>query len=116
MTTILLIAINVLIYLFIKQQNRIMGLLQDIQQKAATLLSKVTAQDTVIGSAVELLNGQTATLKDIKKQLDDALAANDPAALQAVSDTLDSTITTQETETQKLADAVVANTPAAPTT
>ena len=65
------------------------------------LQDEVTQNGDVISSAVTLLNG-------LSQQLKDALAANDPAAIQAVVDQLDA-------NTQSLADAVTANTPAAPT-
>ena len=67
----------------------------------ADLQAKVAANTTVIESAITLIQG-------IKAALDAAIAANDPAALKALSDTLGA-------EDQKLADAVAANTPAPPT-
>ncbi len=78
----------------IAQGRTLMATLADIQ-------AKVTAESTVEDSVIALLNG-------ISQQLKDALAANDPKALQAVSDGLDANIA-------KLTAAVTANTPAAPT-
>lgn len=66
-----------------------------------TLTATVATNTTVTDSAITLLTG-------LKGQLDAAIAAGNPAALQALSDSLGS-------ETQKLAAAVAANTPAAPT-
>ena len=63
------------------------------------LTAKVAANSVVIDSAVELLNG-------LKERLDAAIASGDPAALAALSASLG-------TDTQELADAVAANTPAA---
>ncbi len=63
------------------------------------LTSKVQANSDVIDSAVTLLAG-------IKAKLDAAIASGDPAALTALSAALGA-------DTQQLADAVVANTPAA---
>lgn len=74
--------------------------LQKTMLNLTDLQAKVTASVTVQDSAIALLQG-------LKKELDDAIAANDPAALQALSDSLGS-------ETDKLATAVTANTPAAP--
>lgn len=68
---------------------------QDIQ-------AAVSEQTDVVGSAVTLLD-------QIHQQLTDALASNDPAAVQAVLDQLAS-------NRQALADAVVRNTDAAPPT
>lgn len=63
-------------------------------------LTAAVARDTdVDASAITLLNG-------LKAQLDAAIAAGDPAALQALSDQLG-------TNASALADAVSANTPAA---
>lgn len=58
------------------------------------LVTKVTAQGTVIDSAVTLIQGLSQQIKD---------AGTDPVKLQAISDALDS-------QDKKLADAVVANT------
>jgi len=65
----------------------------------ADLQAVVAKQTTVDDSVIALLQG-------IKAKLDAAIAANDPAALQALSDSLTS-------EQTKLTDAVSANTPAA---
>lgn len=64
------------------------------------LRDQVAAQRTVIDSAVTLLKG-------LHSQLDSAIAANDPAAIQAVADDL-------KTQTTTLASAVIENTPATP--
>ena len=64
-----------------------------------TLEAQVTANSDVEASAVLLIQG-------IAKQLADAIAANDPAKIQALQDKL-------KTSADALAAAVVANTPAA---
>jgi hypothetical protein len=64
-----------------------------------TLIEKVTAIETVGDSAIALL-------ADLKVKLDEAIASDDPAALQALSDRLGA-------QAQELADAIAANTPAA---
>lgn len=64
------------------------------------LKAAVAAENTVIDSAIALLTG-------IKAALDAAIAANDPAALTALS-------TEIAAKTQALSDAVVANTPSSP--
>ncbi len=63
------------------------------------LKTAVQKNTDVEESAIVLLNG-------LKSKLDAAIAAGDPAALKALSDSLG-------TESDKLAAAVVANTPAA---
>jgi hypothetical protein len=77
----------------IAKEIREMATIDDI--KAA-----VTAEDTVVASAVTLLQ-QLAT------QLQTAINANDPTALQAVVDDINA-------NAKSLGDAVAANTPAAP--
>lgn len=64
------------------------------------LIAATSKNTTVIESAITLLTG-------LKAALDQAIASGDPAAIQAVADTLGS-------ESDKLAAAVAANTPAAP--
>lgn len=79
------------------------SILQRINDMASTLdsLTAAVARNTdVTGSAVTLLQG-------LKTKLDELIAAgSNPAALQALADSLGA-------DTQKLADAVVVNTPAA---
>ncbi len=94
----------------IKNQKIIMATLADIQKKNEQLIAEVQAEDTVIDSAVTLITGFGTTLADIKQQLADAIAQNDPTAIQAVVDSMDKTITDIDTKKQQLADAVSANT------
>jgi len=63
-----------------------------------TLQDAVANATTIEESAITLITG-------LKTSLDNAIASGDPAALTALSDSLGS-------ESQKLADAVTANTPA----
>ncbi len=90
--------------------------LADIQAANTQLQADVAAEGTVIDSAIALINGFTTTVTDLKTQLAAAIAANDPAAIQGVLDTITATETDLKAKTQSLADAVAANTPAAPTT
>jgi peptidoglycan hydrolase CwlO-like protein len=73
------------------------------QQKMAgeldTLTASVSNATTVEQSAIDLINGLAAQIASLK---------NDPAALQALSDSLNA-------KSADLAAAVTANTPAAPT-
>lgn len=64
-----------------------------------TLVERVLAIETVGDSAIALLS-------DLKAKLDEAIASEDPAALQALSDRLGA-------QAQELADAISANTPTA---
>lgn len=78
----------------IAKVNTIMATLDDVK-------NKVDAETTVVASAVTLLT-------DLKTKLDAAIASNDPTKLQALSDAIGA-------QTDALAAAVAANTPAAPT-
>lgn len=101
-------------FLLIKTKiQTIMATLADIQAANQALLAAVAREDTVIGSAVTLINGFASTLSAIQAQLAAAIAANDPAALQAVSDSLTATATDVASQSSALAAAVAANTPAA---
>lgn len=94
------------IHLHITLDSQIIGLLQQILVKEREIMASiqdvadaVSAESTVVDSVVTLLDQLSA-------QLAAAIAANDPAAIQAVLDQVNA-------EKQTLADAVVANTPAA---
>jgi len=85
-------------------ERKIDNIIQQEAEQVADLTqiqNDVAANGDVVQSAVTLLQG-------LKAQLDEAIASNDPAALAELSAAL-------EQQTQSLADAVTANTPAAPT-
>jgi len=79
--------------------NHIDGRITLMAGELDALKAQVARNTEVEESAILLLNG-------LKEKLDAAIAAGDPAALQALSDALGA-------ETDKLAAAVAANTPAA---
>lgn len=80
----------------------------------ARLIADVAAQKTVIESGVRLLTGVATSLRDVQAKLVDALAANDPAAIEAAQAELDAIATDVEGNTSTLASAIAANTVAAP--
>ena len=91
----------------VMQQSLMLNLLSAIYRKVMimageldNLTTQVAANGDVIDSAIVLIQG-------IKSALDAAIAANDPAALQSLSDAL-------AAKDAELAAAVEANTPAAP--
>src|SRR5678809_150826 len=90
--------------------NTIMGTLKDIQDQNTALIAAVAEEDTVIDSAVTLINGFATTLQAIKDQLAAAIASNDPVAMGAVADSLSNTITDVTARKDALAAAVSANT------
>lgn len=89
----------------LRSLNEINQRLTQMEKRIMTALDnlrdQVARNKSVTDSAIVLLQG-------LKQKLDDAIASGDPAAVQAVSDSLG-------TETDSLAAAVTANTPAAPT-
>ena len=87
-----LVAVAAAAVIYLKLE-KIMSALTDLQ-------TEVAENKTVMGSAVALLEG-------LKAKLDEAIASGDPAALQALSAELDA-------NTNALANAVSANTPADP--
>ncbi len=83
-----------------------LDILRRLDQQGALIVADLTAitaevqqNGDAVGSAVALLGNLSQQIRDL---------STDPAALQALADELDA-------NTQSLADAVVANTPAAPT-
>ncbi len=97
-----------------KAEKRIMATLADIQAQNDALAAAVAAEDTVIDSAVVLINGFGSILTDIKAQLAAAIASNDPVAMQSVVDAMGNTITDVNAKKDALAAAVQAGTTPAP--
>ncbi len=95
------------------QGVRTMANLSDLKAKADSILADVESETQVVTSVETLLTGQTAQLAELKAALDAAIANNDPAGLQAVSDALDVIATTNATNKAATIAAVLANTPAA---
>lgn len=86
--------------------HRIEAKMSALSDKIDELTAKVAAETTVEQSAITLLQGLSATIADLKNQLQNA--GVDPALLQKLAD-LETTIDTRK---QALADAITANTPA----
>lgn len=84
------------VHLHIPELYQLMLIGDKIMTALTDLRDKVEANTTVIESAIALIQG-------LKTKLDEAIASGDPAQIQALSDSLGA-------ETQKLADAVAANT------
>lgn len=89
-----------------------MGAIEDLKKDVSDLTDAVTAENTVIDSAITLLNGQTAKYDILNKQLQDAIAANDPGAIQIAADALTAQNQIIKDKTSALATAIAANTPA----
>jgi hypothetical protein len=85
--------IEYLLHQLLRQGNQIMATLQDVQQ---AVTDEKTVEDSVL-----------ALLTQVEQMLKDAIAANDPAAMQAIVDQITA-------NKQTMADAVAANTPTKP--
>ena len=113
----LILLLNIFILkqnLIIKKQNKKMSVdLTTIQAQNTALIANVAALDTVEASAVKLLTDLNAGNVALQKQLADAIAANDPVAIQAVSDSMAASNADIASKTQELATAVTVNTVAA---
>ncbi len=81
-----------------EQLSAINSRLDTIMTELETLQAAVAAEDTVIASAITLLEG-------LKTRLDEAIASSNPAALRALSDDIGA-------QTTALANAIQTNTPA----
>ena len=88
-----------------------MATMIDVQGKLAALKADVESETDVVSSVETLLTGQNALLVSLKQQLADAIAANDPTALQAVVDALDAITATNSANKAATVAAVLANTP-----
>jgi len=88
-----------------------MPTVQEINDKIATLTQKVQANTDATSAVATYVQGLKDQLTDVQKQLADAIAANDPTALQGASDALDAAINAIDADTAS--EAAIANTPAA---
>jgi hypothetical protein len=89
-----------------------MAVMQDIQDRLATLQSSVEGETDLVQAVKTLQDGQTSLLIDLRAQLAAAIAAGDPVALKAVVDTLDAITATNTKNAEAIAESVVKNTPA----
>lgn len=97
----------------IKEQAQ-MATLADIVAKTEQLRASVESEGDVVASLNQWLTGENAIMQDLKAQLAAALAANDPTAMQAAVDALDSILTSNTTFRDATVAAILANTPVAP--
>lgn len=88
------------------QLQAILNALDKLYGKVNFMAGELDALKAAVAHNTDVEESAIALLQGLKAKLDAAIAAGDPAALQALSDTLGA-------ETDKLAAAVTANTPAA---
>ena len=81
--------------------NRTEGKVDNMNQVLADALAKITEQSTLTASLIELFKAQNASLEEF---LAGKLSDEDLAAAQAI-------LTTSTADVQKIADALVSNTP-----
>jgi hypothetical protein len=93
----------------LENMENIMPSLDELQAKATATLAKVTSDTDIDNAVATVVNNQNATIADLRAQL--AAAGQDPAKLQALSDTMDNILATDTANAQKVADAVTAGTP-----
>lgn len=98
-----------------KKENTIMTNVSDVKAKADALLATVTAETDVVTAVKAVVDHSNEQIATLKQQLADAIAAGtDPAALQALSDTIDAIQAAETANGQVVAGAVAAGTPVAP--
>lgn len=72
--------------------------LDDILAAQATALDKITAETEVDKAIAAAFTADRQTIVDLRAQLAAAIAANDPAKLQAVADNMDAILAAQDVE------------------
>lgn len=95
----------------LERLDRVMSLLDDLQAKADATLQQVQNNSDLDNSIIALVTANAQQIKDLKAALD--AAGTDPVKLKALSDTMDKIAAATAADTQKTADAITANTPAA---
>jgi len=88
----------------------LMASVADIKAQADKALAAIAAESDKDDAIIALVTAETAMITALKQQLADAIAANDPAALQAVLDALTAAETSALSNAQRVTDAINANT------
>lgn len=94
----------------ISNQEAQMALIDDIKAKQAQTLTELQSDDSLISSLATALNSQTATIAALNTQLAAALANDDTASLQDVSNAMDTLVSEANSQNAALVSAVTANT------
>jgi hypothetical protein len=96
---------------FGRQETRIMATVQQVKDQADKALAAIAAESDKDDAIIALVTANTTQITALKQQLADAIAnGSDPAALQAVLDSLTTAETSALANGQKVVDAVNANT------
>ena len=88
--------------------------LDKIMIDTSKILAAVAQENTELKSWEALVDGLTATMKDLSTQLAAAIVANDPAALAQVQADLDKAAADLSADNQEATAAITANTPTTP--
>ena len=95
----------------IRQNGAIMTSLKELQDKADATLAQVTADTDLDNAVAKVVSDQRQQIVDLKAQLDAAIAnGSDPAALQALSDTMDHILSLDTSNAAIVSSAVTAGT------
>lgn len=86
--------------------------LDDILGAQKSILDTITEDTSLDNSIAAILDSDRQTIADLKTQLDVAIAANDPAKMQEVSDNMDAILAAMVQNRDAAKAAVTANTPA----
>ena len=87
-----------------------MAAIDELRANVDGLIADVTAQKTVIDSAVAAISGLTGAIAVLQQQLADAIASGDPVAIKAASDAIAAQNQLIIEQTAALAAAIPANT------
>ena len=99
-----------LFHKLIRKVDKTMATIDDILAKQDQALAKATANTDALSAIKTILDANTATIADLKAQLDAAGA--DPAKLQTLSDNMDKILAAADT--QAAAEAALSGTAADP--
>lgn len=106
---------NALLTQLVARSNTEMAGIKDLQAALTSQTASIKANTDAENSCVVLLQTISANQKLTNQQLADAMANNDPVAMQAALDLAVANQAALDKNTADIAAAVVANTPAAPT-
>ena len=85
---------------------------KDLQVMITTLVENVAKESNIVTAATTAIQGLTTQQAELNRQLQEAIAANDPVALQEVANSLVAINDEVIAKTAMLATAIPANTPA----
>jgi len=87
-----------------------MPTIDELNAKADATLAQITAETDIDKAIAKIVTDQTEAIKALKAQLE--AAGTDQAKLDQLGQTMDAILATNTSNTQIVADAVTANTPA----